>query len=423
VTQREHLGWRVPVSVWDAFETFVVDKHGTRDPYLRFELESAMREFLDDDEILAEAEDLLRTHTDLQGLSSSTSVVATGRYSGDDTEKVQHRVSADLQERFRIFADEHEADSYGRLLASALDSYVDGGRERRILDDVRRLVAGEGAGTTDAADESPGTEELSTSPGSGSGAAPPDSDGLSTSPGGGSTEAPAGGERSTSADGGAAVAPTADAVDVEDVEVEPRDVLAATDALSEFTQMMPGPEIDEKIREATDASSPVEVAAYREQVLNQLGASEHPHNEAMYLTESHREEIRLYDDMDGDECRAALPRLLAKDLAVTYEKLQRAYDYKEIQEVFKENCGGGSPSHQFAFDLMRHADEHVEGFDFGEFHGQKQLRVNLDEVDDSVLAFVDDDTYGDPLADLDLDGRLEDYSAGSPPDQEAAADD
>lgn len=65
-------------------------------------------------------------------------------------------MNGDLKDRFRIFANEHDAASYGRLLAAALNSYTDGGRERRILDDVERLLTGS-ASTVEAprrADES-----------------------------------------------------------------------------------------------------------------------------------------------------------------------------------------------------------------------------------------------------------------------------
>jgi ppGpp synthetase/RelA/SpoT-type nucleotidyltranferase len=70
VIERVHLGWRIPEDVWATFEDYVVEKHGTTAEYLRFELEAAMREYLDEDDLLHEAEDLLREYTDLQGLSS-----------------------------------------------------------------------------------------------------------------------------------------------------------------------------------------------------------------------------------------------------------------------------------------------------------------------------------------------------------------
>jgi len=149
------LGWRVPAETWDAFETFVAEKHGATAGYLRFEVECAMREYLDEDDILADAEELLEEHADLRGLSSSTALVTDDRYRGTTTRKVSHRISAGLKERFQIFADKHDASSYGRLLAAALDTYADGGRARRILDDVKRLVTGgTSTGTTTGSEES-----------------------------------------------------------------------------------------------------------------------------------------------------------------------------------------------------------------------------------------------------------------------------
>jgi len=402
MTERTPVGWRVPEDVWADFETFVAERHGATDAYVRFELECAMREFLDEDDLLAEAEDLLRTHTDLKGLSSSTVAgIGTDRYRGADTKKVNHRISSSLHEQFRIFADEHDADSYGRLLASALDAYTDGGRAQRILDDVERLVTNSDGGTssdtTNAAVENPADEQSSRD----------------------TTSATVESGLSTPADSG-----ISSDTDPENVDIKARLVLGIVEELPDADALantvLPKSVLDDAITEVVGSTDPTVLEAYREPVLEQLDAAPHPHIEDRYVTAAWRENRTVWADMDKAE-RIVLLRRYAADDAVDRRQLRLCFTYREVQALFEENACGGRPSHQYAYDLMEAAADE-DGFEFDEFHGQKQLRVTLDEVSDSVLEYAFAHIELSP-EDLGMNGRLEDYGAGSPPAREGVGDD
>lgn len=382
---RVRLAWRVPCGVWNRFEEHVAEKHGATEGYLRFEVESAMREFLDEDDLLAEAEELLRAHTDLRGLSSSTEVLvqAADRYDGD-TRKVHHRVHPGLKERFATFADEHDAASYGRCLAMALDAYTDGGRARRLLADVERLVAGgDGSGTTDASVENPSESS-----------GPP----LSTAAGGGATTV------TTDDDG---------------VDVEPRHVIAAAEELPDdvFTR-----EVLEKAiaRTVGDGREHV-VDAYRAPVLDQVNAGEHPAKDDVYITAAYREEIDLWPDMGRDE-RLVLLRRYAAAEAVNQGDQRAEYSYRDVQELFELYASGGAPSHQYAYELMAEAAKDEQGFSFGEYHGQQQFRVDLTKVNAGVRSYALDRWGVDPT-DLGFDADVTSWTAGTAPSQGVSADD
>lgn len=403
--ERVHLGWRIPEDVWDPFQSFVAEKHGATAEYVRFELESAMREYLDEDDLLAEAEDLLREYTDLQGLSSSPGVasIGTDRYHGETT-LVQHRVNSELKERFQVFADEHDADSYGRLLAAALDSYVDGGRERRILDDVERLLT-EGASSVEAPQ---GRDESTTeaSGGAGSTTGRDESPLSSDTRGASSVEADTGGDA---------------------VEVEARLVLGVLEELPDADTLadtpLPADEVDKAIARVVNLSGDAELAAYRKAVCDQLDLSPHPHKDALLVTDAYRDGHRLYADMDREEATFALRRFVALD-AADNSVLKDGFEYTDVQELFEDHACGGAPSHDHAYTLMAAAGEQ-DGFEYGEYRGSKQLRVDLSEVPEAVLEWVCDEAEGfeEDLDALGVNGRLEDYSTGSPSGTEGVADD
>lgn len=401
--ERVHLGWRIPEDVWDAFQSYVVEKHGATAEYVRFELESAMREYLDEDDLLAEAEALLREYTDLQGLSSSSGVasVGTDRYHGETT-LVQHRVNSELKERFQMFADEHD-QAYGRLLAAALDSYVDGGRERRILDDVERLLTGDASSV-----EAPAGRDESTGEASAASGSTTDCD-----------------ESPLSSDTGSASSVEAGASD--GVAVEARLVLGVLEELPDADTLadtpLPADEVDKAIARVVDLAGDAELAAYREAVCDQLDLSPHPHKDALLVTDAYRDGHRLYADMDREEATFALRRFVALD-AADNSVLKDGFEYTDVQALFEENAGGGAPSHDHAYTLMELAGEQ-DGFEYGEYRGTHQLRVDLSEVPEAVLEWVCDEAegYEADLDSLGVNGRLEDYTTGRPPETEGVGDD
>ena len=392
MTDRVQLGWRIPADVWEQFEAYVHDKHGATGPYLRFEIECAMREYLDEDGVLAEAESLLREVADLSGLSSST-VVATDRYRGSETTKLAHRINAALKERFQGFAKDHDTSAYGRVLAAALDSYTEGGRARRILDGVKRVITGgTTSGTSDESVESVDAE---------------------------ATESTTIHETVDADLSTVAMSGTSGGTEAASVTVEPRAVMEIADDLPPAT--FPSRVLDEAIEDVVDADDPRTIEQYRDAVLDHVDAGEHPHNAGIYVTDAFREERTLWADLDRAE-RIVLLRRFAAAEALDREDRRRAFTYTDVMTVFEEWAGGGSPSHQYAYELMEAAADET-GFEYDEFHGQLQLRVDLTDVSDAVLEWALDAVPDSSLEGLSVNGRITAYTAGSPPTQEGAADD
>jgi len=404
VTSRVQLGWRVPEKSWERFVEHVAEKHADQALYYRVEAESAMMEFLDDDGLLADAEDLLETHTDLSTLSSSTgSGIITDRYQCD-TKLVTHRVRGDLKERFKKFADKHDAASYGRLLAAALDTYVDGGAARRLLNDVQRLVGGAtNSGSTDESVEN--VASATTESGSTANSVESDSGAVEASLSTATTSATSSGSTDPMV-----VADAAAAVREQDGEGD----------LRMFTR----PILKDAIEQAAGTDDEVVYERYRDKVLDQLNAGDHPHIEAMFITDWVREEETLWADLDKAE-RLVLLRRWAVREAIDNGERQRAFDYQDVTELFEKWAKAG-PSHQYAYDLMDDAADEP-GFEYGKFSigtqtPKTQLRVDVSKVDKSILDWVRDETPLEPER-IGVIADVTSYSAGPTPDQEAAADD
>lgn len=346
MSDRTQLNWRVPVREWAQFERTVREKHGRLRPYTKFEIEEAMREFLDEDGLLAEAEDLLRTHTDLIELSSSTDAYGTSYSRGGATRKVTHRVSAELKERFQIFADKHEATSYGRLLGAALRVYADGGRARRLLEDVEALVTG---GTTD---------------GSTDGSVESQSGDLSTA-----------GDRGTTP--GPDASPDVDAALVLEIAEDLPDQFP-TDLLRKKTVA--------KLQSEYDELPERRLEAYTDAVVNSLGVVEHPVKEGVYIPEEDREDYTVFSDLEREEKEVYLRRILVAE-ALEDGRLKHAVGYKEVMALIDEYLHE-RPSTQHAYDLMEDSALASPAFSYGKRRGasRKQLQVDLTEVHDQTLA-------------------------------------
>jgi len=219
---------------------------------------------------------------------------------------------------------------------------------------------------------------------------------------------------------------------VSEPTVEPRLVFEAVDKLCDIVgvspesiKMFPQSNLDEAIESVVDVQDGDHLRAYVDPVLDQLNASEHPHRDGMYLTETAREEYTIYADMDKSE-RIVLLRRWAVMEALHDRKRQDAWEYSEAIELFEDNAGGGGPSHDYVYDLMEAAADEP-GFKYGQFSvgtqtPRKLLRVDVSEVNESILDWCRNEYDLDPeligvIADIDQ------YGAGSPPDQEVGADD
>ena len=396
MTGSVQLGWRIPAETWERFVEHVATKHAEESVYIRVEVESAMMEFLDQDGILREAEELLQDYTDLRSLSSSTAVIATDRYQDSDTRLITHRIRDDLKEQFKIFADKHDARSYGRLLAAALDSYADGGRARRLLEDVKRLLAR--ATSTGSTDESV-------------------EDSLSTTDAGATNAGSTGdGKESRSSTAGEGATTTGSTPD-------PMVIAEAAGELGELN-MFPRSRLDDAIAMATGADDEATLEAYRDPVVEQLNAGEHPHQEGYYITDDYRGELNLWADLDRAE-RVILLRRFIVARAIKKEQAKVKLTYREVTKLFEDETQDG-PSHQYAYDLMADAADEC-GFEYREFTigthtSQKQLRVDVTKVRQAILEWARDERGLDP-SQISVVADVTSYSAGATPQQEAAADD
>lgn len=364
MTGRVQLGWRIPRDTWENFVEHVTEKWGQEGAYVRFELESAMREYLDQDGQLVELEGLVKSMLDARGLSSSTTGT-TYRARHDNTRKVNYRINAELKEEFAIFVDSNVDESYGAILGRALSEYTDGGRAQRLVDDVQKLInGGPSTGTTGESDEN--TAETSLSTGSQSGTTPgTDENVRASSLSSGSQAGTTGGSDENPAE----------------VTTDPRIVMEIANDLPETC---PQRVIDGKIAKAADGSAQT-IEAYREAAVKQAALVEHPHREEFYISESLREEWTLWCDLNKELRIARLRRLMVKH-ALENNNLRDAADYKTVQTLFKENLSAG-PSHDYAYTLMRGAAD-APGFNFKKIRGNYRLQVNLDNVKGEVIQDV-----------------------------------
>jgi len=395
MTARSQLGWRVPRDEHDAFIEYVEEKWDAQGPYVRFELESAMREFLDADGDLAEAEALLRKLLQSHGLSSSTDAVPSTLDHGD-TVKLGHRVNAELKDEFAAMAKEHYTDSLGAVLARAMNAYRDGGRRRRIRDNVRTLInGGTSSGTTDAPDESDRSDE----------------EHAGTT--GVSIESSSGTDESSQSSAGT-TSGTTDAAD-ESVDPDPQLVMQIADDLGdEFPVQVLESTIAKTV--GTDAAT---IEAYRDAVANYKNVVKHPYN-PVYIPETDRKDMTLWCDLTKETRATRLRRLVVVD-ALENKEQRHPLTYKQVQSLFEDHLGKG-PSHDYAYTLMDMA-ANADGFTYGEYKGQKQLRVNVKQVKQTIVTeALEIDPSLDPN-ELTVDGLITSYAAGPTPDQEAAADD
>jgi hypothetical protein len=374
---------------------FVEDKWDSQGPYVRSELEPAMREFLGADSYLAEAERLLREHLQSQGLSFSTDAVPSTLNHGD-TVKLGHRVNAELKDEFAAMAKKHYTDSLGAVLARAMNAYRGGGRRRRILDNVQHLVTG---GTNDGT--TPGPDENSPSSDAHTGTT-----GAAIESAGGTDES-----RQTSLD--TAGATTADGD--ESVTPDPQLVMEIADDLGD---QFPANGLASTIA-TTAGGDAATIDAYRDAVTNYKNVVKHPHK-SLYIPEAKREEWTLWCDLNR-ETRATRLRRLAVVKALGTKQQRHALTYKQVQQLFEEYLAEG-PSHDYACTLLELA-ANAEGFTYGSYQGQKQLRVNVKQVKQSIIDHaLEIDASLDPDQ-LTVDGLITSYTASQTTNPEATADD
>lgn len=332
MTSTEQVGWRPPAGIWHRVETHVVENWTDEAFYYRRVVEEAMREYIDQDGRLAGIEDLLRRATDLEGLSSSTDPPGTDRFQDADTRLVNIRVDADLKADFKAFAVEHDV-SPGRMLGMALDAYLDGGRLRRVERDLERLLTDAPTVVAETAAEE-------------------------------SEESPS--------------RPDADLT------------LAVVDALGDWIRFT-REDVAEVLADHGEADpGPDLLDAYAEAVASKLDRVEHPTNPDLYIPEEERADLLVYEDLSREARGEELARHLALD-AVQAGKEHAALSYSEVQDLFERICvDNGSPSHQYAYDLMGDVAG-IDGYSYGETReGQNRLQVDVPETPARIKEWLAD---------------------------------
>lgn len=396
MTSRVQLGWWAARGEWEMFVRHVEQKWGCTGPYLRFEVELAMRGWLDCDHDLAEAESLLKQFLQSQGLSSSSEAVGS-EIDHSRTVKLNHRINAELKEEFSKEAKRMGADSLGVALSRALNAHRTGGRSKRVRDDVETLVTGGTSdGTTSESDESASATQQER----GTTAAADESVG--------------GRDESASDSSGTSGGTTAESD--ENVVVEPHFVMQIAEELpDEFPLKL----MKAKIFETVDDRDEV-FEAYRDAVANYKNVVMHPHRDDFYITQTRREETTFWCDLNRELRAARLRRLVVWD-ALEEKKQQHKVDYKDVQELFELRLDAG-PSHDYAYTLMEDAAKQ-DGFTYKKFHGRYQLRVDVHQVKQEIIDDVVEAHDLEERDDLAVDTLITSYTAGSPPQQEVGADD
>lgn len=362
MTSREVLGWRIPRSKHNTFVQFVEEKWGCTDSYVRFELESAMREFLDKDGFLYEAEQLLRDYLNSQGISSSSPVLSAERIDHSDTVQLGYRVNSELKDEFAAFARQHYDENLGAILARALNSYRDGGRRRRVLEKIHDLVTdGIDPDTTVETDEtsdhtSRAVENLSQEP--------TRSDGSDENPIASQSRHDQHPDTTTRSDESAAVDP-----------------MAVSEIAGKLGDHFTRTELGQVIAKTVDGDYET-VKLYTEAVTSYENVVEHPVNDGLFIPEERRAEITAYGDLDREERVKKLRVFLTRE---ALKKRRQDYNatYTEVQDLFEEEFGN-APSHNYAYTLMEVAAE-KSGFTFKKRNGQKRLCVDLQPVQQQII--------------------------------------
>ena len=140
VLMREYLklDWRVPTDVWDRFRDHVQEKFDGLEGRLGREAEHAMQEYADAD-TLAEGEELLNELLRTAGRTcGDTEQEKTSELATTETTRVQVRVDSVVKDKFRAVVTDSD-DSYGVAFARALREYLDGGRDSRVVEKLRRI--------------------------------------------------------------------------------------------------------------------------------------------------------------------------------------------------------------------------------------------------------------------------------------------
>lgn len=152
------IGWYVPDHQRESFIDWVEEKHGRTDRYVGFEVEEAMREWLDEDDgkiVELQVKELCRR-------AGVTFGVLGEKKNSDSKTKMMNRINPELKDRFAKRVDKHNRESeeaaaklhLGEALGRALGARARGGRWNRIEHNLEDLTEQAGAFLAELNDES-----------------------------------------------------------------------------------------------------------------------------------------------------------------------------------------------------------------------------------------------------------------------------
>lgn len=413
------LGVHVLKNEFAHFLEFVEEKWGVRDRYVKFEIENAMREWVDRDETLHQAEQELREALRSRGLSSSTESVGTVTTRGE-TRKLGHRVLSELKDEFARIAKQHYDDNLGAVLTRALRAYRKGGRRERILSLIQQLS--ESGSNTDTDDEAAENEATQTTL---------------------ADTARLYAESESADSGGSAESQSDSTTDIAENVDQSVDAFIVEEIAGELGDEFLRPDLREEIRKKAGTDKET-IEAYEAAVTSYKGVVPHPSSRNnLFIRKEKREEITTYGDLSRSERIEFIRDQLCTDCLVD-QKPSSALEYTEVQDLFKHHYHD-SPSHTYVYELMRDAAE-APGFNFDEDRTPSVVEVEIKqagseyleaartnpEVDEELVdALVDYDPIDNPAEpdtlsaeSPNIDADVTTYSAGSsPPNQPSAADD
>lgn len=343
MTSYPKVGWRVPSGEYERFRECVRDKHGEYKRYAAYEIESAMREWLDSDDY-HDLEDLVtrlveaagRTPTDYSHKKYSADAL-----DGEETTYVQIRINPELKDEFKADTKENSEYGYGVTLGHALCEYRQGGRAKRLEERLGRV----------ADDAEKLLSEFA------------DTDGADTG-----------------------------------LSLREKRTIAICNRLS-------GPQGSEFLKDdlhdaiaAVAGDSEPTLREYEEQVLDRLDVALHPNASSLYIPRERAEEIAETNDSPSSD----IPAFERKDYAdlskeekvdgIRIELARKAQKRsngksKITASAVNENVFNDYASPGHIYDLMRIAGN-TTGYDFTTHSGLKALLVSLEDVTDETVIDV-----------------------------------
>lgn len=337
-------GARIPEDIFDLHTRNVQEKHDGEVVYKGIEAEMAIRAYLDKDDG-EELENRLRERVEAMGASTPKRKKLIAVSGSSEKRLAQWRIRPKLKEELKGYAEETD-NTYSDVFALAIREYWTNSRIERIEQLVDRLET--------------------------------------------------------------AIEPWGDQIESDGVNVSVVDRRTAEIAMelpdqSQYSRY----EIEPAIAEVT-SDSKYNREKYTPLVAEYMGMEEHPGNPDIFIPQEEAEKLRedgiemtVFDQVYGELtqyervlriCVCGFRKAMDSDGKATL-------DFDDVSNEFDHKPGETS-----VYNVMEGAGE-ASGFEYGEWHGKKKLRVNAGEVDNDVIAAAnsENDTSPEQTARNELD--------------------